>query len=175
VGNVGHGPAVQGKRTKRPAVTPPASTFFLRCAPAAGGGYARRVTGVNSLAVGFLAVALGILLGAFGAHGLGDVGAQRLGFWQTATLYHFIAGFGLVALGLVQQLRPTSGWPAIALVLGILLFSGSLYVMGLGGPRWLGAVTPLGGTALIVGFLGLGLQALKQRPAARSAVATDPR
>jgi uncharacterized membrane protein YgdD (TMEM256/DUF423 family) len=103
------------------------------------------------------------------------VGAQRLGFWQTATLYHFIAGFGLVALGLVQQLRPTSGWPAIALVLGILLFSGSLYVMGLGGPRWLGAVTPLGGTALIVGFLGLGLQALKQRPAARSAVATDPR
>jgi uncharacterized membrane protein YgdD (TMEM256/DUF423 family) len=133
------------------------------------------VTGVNSLAVGFLSVALGILLGAFGAHGLGDVGAMRLGFWETATLYHFIAGFGLIALGLVQQLRPTSGWPAIALLLGILLFSGSLYVMGLGGPRWLGAVTPLGGTALIVGFVGLGLQALKQRPPVRSPAAADTR
>jgi len=125
------------------------------------------LAGVNSLATGFFAVALGILLGAFGAHGLGDVGAQRLGYWETATLYHFIAGFGLVALGLVQMVRPVGGWPAIALLLGILLFSGSLYAMGLGGPRVLGAVTPIGGTALIVGFAGLGLQAFKLGASAR--------
>jgi uncharacterized membrane protein YgdD (TMEM256/DUF423 family) len=118
---------------------------------------------VNTLAAGFLTLALGILLGAFGAHGLGDVGAQRLGYWTTATLYHFIAGFGLVALGLLQLVRPVGSWPAFALALGILLFSGSLYVMGLGGPLWLGAVTPLGGTALIVGYVGLGVQALKLR------------
>lgn len=118
---------------------------------------------MNALAVGAFAVALGVVLGAFGAHGLGDIGAQRLAFWQTATLYHFIAGFGLVALGVVRLLRRSGSWPAVALLVGIALFSGSLYVMGLGGPRWLGAVTPLGGTALIVGFVGLGLQALRLR------------
>jgi uncharacterized membrane protein YgdD (TMEM256/DUF423 family) len=117
--------------------------------------------GVNTLAVGFFTVALGILLGAFGAHGLGDVGAERLGFWATASLYHFIGGFGLIGLGLLQLARPAANWPAIALLVGIVLFSGSLYAMTLGGPRVLGAVTPVGGTALIIGFFGLGAQALK--------------
>jgi uncharacterized membrane protein YgdD (TMEM256/DUF423 family) len=118
---------------------------------------------VNALAVGFFAVAAGILLGAFGAHVLGDVGAVRIGFWATASLYHFIAGFGLVALGLVELSHPILRWPAWALVLGILLFSGSLYALGLGGPRSLGAVTPIGGTLLIAGFSGLGIEALRLR------------
>jgi uncharacterized membrane protein YgdD (TMEM256/DUF423 family) len=118
---------------------------------------------VNALAVGFFAVATGILLGAFGAHVLGDVGPVRVGFWATASLYHFIAGFGLVALGLVELSHPIARWPAWALVLGILLFSGSLYALGLGGPRTLGAVTPFGGTLLIAGFSGLGVEALRLR------------
>jgi uncharacterized membrane protein YgdD (TMEM256/DUF423 family) len=122
---------------------------------------------VNTLAVGFFTVGLGILLGAFGAHGLRDLGAELLGFWATATLYHFIGGFGLVALGLLQLVRPVATWPGIALLIGIVSFSGSLYAMTLGAPRILGAVTPVGGTALIVGFFGLGAQALKLGRAAR--------
>lgn len=116
---------------------------------------------VNTLAVGFFTVALGILLGAFGAHGLRHVGAELLGFWATASLYHFIGGFGLIALGLLQLVRPAASWPGIALLAGVALFSGSLYAMTLGAPRLLGAVTPVGGIALIVGFFGLGAQALR--------------
>lgn len=116
---------------------------------------------MNALAAGCFAVAAGILLGAFGAHLLGDIGPVRLGYWATASLYHFIGSFGLVALGLARLSRPVASWPAWALGLGIVLFSGSLYAMGLGAPRILGAVTPVGGTSLVVGFVGLGVEALK--------------
>jgi uncharacterized membrane protein YgdD (TMEM256/DUF423 family) len=118
---------------------------------------------VNTLAVGFFAVAAGILLGAFGAHLLGDVGPVRLGFWATASLYHFIGGFGLVALGLLELRTSVARWPSWALLLGIVLFSGSLYWFALGGPRVLGAVTPLGGTSMIAGFIGLGIEAVRLR------------
>lgn len=103
---------------------------------------------------GFIAVALG----AFGAHGLqsrlGDVadGAKRLGWWQTAAQYHLLhaLALGLVAVLVVQL--PRARFAGMAFVLGTLLFSGSLYVMALGGPRWLGAVTPLGGLGFLAGW-----------------------
>ena len=103
---------------------------------------------------GFLAVALG----AFGAHGLqarlADVtdGAKRLSWWQTAAQYHLLhaLAIGLVAL-LVAQV-PRARLAGFAFSLGTLLFSGSLYVMALGGPRWLGAVTPLGGLGFLAGW-----------------------
>ncbi|MBE0565431.1 MAG: DUF423 domain-containing protein, partial [Krumholzibacteria bacterium] len=112
------------------------------------------LAGIN----GFLAVALG----AFGAHGLKNRlsalpdGAQRLEWWQTAAHYHLAhaLALGLVAL-LASRLATdaalprTAGW---AFQLGILLFSGSLYAMTLTGIRALGAVTPVGGVALLVGW-----------------------
>jgi uncharacterized membrane protein YgdD (TMEM256/DUF423 family) len=103
---------------------------------------------------GFLAVALG----AFGAHGLqarlAEVadGAKRLSWWQTAAQYHLMhaLALGLVAL-LVAQV-PRARYAGVAFILGTLLFSGSLYAMALGGPRWLGAVTPLGGLGFLAGW-----------------------
>jgi uncharacterized membrane protein YgdD (TMEM256/DUF423 family) len=108
------------------------------------------VSGVS----GFLAVALG----AFGAHGLqarlADVadGAKRLAWWQTAAQYHLMhaLALGLVALAVAKV--PGARFAGVAFVVGTLLFSGSLYVMALGGPRWLGAVTPLGGLGFLAGW-----------------------
>jgi len=103
---------------------------------------------------GFLAVALG----AFGAHGLqarlADVadGAKRLSWWQTAAHYHLMHALALAVVALVIARAPQARYAGVAFVLGTLLFSGSLYVMALGGPRWLGAVTPLGGAAFLVGW-----------------------
>lgn len=115
-----------------------------------------RLTLLASGTLGFLAVALG----AFGAHGLkarlaplAD-GAQRLDWWNTAAHYQAIHA---LALGLVAYLawRTSSSAATVALyafVGGALLFSGSLYVMALTGIRWLGAVTPIGGLAFLVGW-----------------------
>lgn len=101
-------------------------------------------------ALGFLAVALG----AFGAHGLeGKLTAEGKGWWETATLYALTHSVILGALGLAKTngLTRLDG-PAIAFAMGILIFSGTLYAMSLGAPRWFGAITPIGGVALLVGW-----------------------
>ncbi|MFK7987890.1 MAG: DUF423 domain-containing protein [Sandaracinaceae bacterium] len=103
---------------------------------------------------------LAVGLGAFGAHGLermleGAVDAEkRLGWWQTAVSYHLPHTVALFATGVLGARSPTRGTivAASAFTLGMLLFSGSLYVMTLGAPRWFGAVTPLGGLSLMVGW-----------------------
>jgi uncharacterized membrane protein YgdD (TMEM256/DUF423 family) len=103
---------------------------------------------------GFLAVALG----AFGAHGLqtrlANVadGAKRLSWWQTAAQYHLMHALALGLVAVVLAKAPPARFAGVAFVLGTLLFSGSLYVMALGGPRWLGAVTPLGGLGFLAGW-----------------------
>ncbi len=103
---------------------------------------------------GFLAVALG----AFGAHGLqGRLeavadGAKRLSWWQTAAHYHLVHALALVAVAFLMQRLPQARYAGVAFLIGSALFSGSLYVMALGGPRWLGAVTPLGGLGFLVGW-----------------------
>lgn len=116
----------------------------------------------NSLAIriaaalGFLAVALG----AFGAHGLKDL-LQRhgtMGTWETAVLYHFIH---TVVLFVLAQHRPVPSGPWLAFFLGILVFSGSLYLLALTNIRWLGAITPIGGLSFLAGWLWLVI-----RPAA---------
>lgn len=113
-------------------------------------------------AAGSLAAALAVGLGAFGAHGLKErlaALAPAAGWWETATLYL------LVHAAAVAVLPDSASRPArVSLLLGALVFSGPLYAMALGAPRWLGAVTPLGGTALIVGWLVLALDSLR-RPA----------
>jgi uncharacterized membrane protein YgdD (TMEM256/DUF423 family) len=115
--------------------------------------------------LGFVSVALG----AFGAHALrGRLasvadGALRLEWWQTASLYHLThaLALGLVA-GLLGDTR-AGRVACVAFVIGIGLFSGSLYTMTLTGTRWLGAITPLGGLALLVGWAAFAMAAWSVR------------
>jgi uncharacterized membrane protein YgdD (TMEM256/DUF423 family) len=118
---------------------------------------------MNAFAAGAFLAGAGVLLGAFGAHVLREVGAARMAWWATATQYLFVAAFGLMLTGLLERSQRIGSGPAIALLAGAALFSGSLYAMGLGGPRWLGAITPFGGISLLVGFLWLGVRALGSR------------
>ncbi len=102
----------------------------------------------------------GVVMGALGAHALGGrLSESGLAIWDTAVLYHLTHAIALVAVGaLAGQQRP-SAWPvptaAWGFALGILLFSGSLYVLALGGPRIFGPLTPLGGVALCAGWAAL--------------------
>jgi uncharacterized membrane protein YgdD (TMEM256/DUF423 family) len=103
---------------------------------------------------GFLAVALG----AFGAHGLqarldglAD-GAKRLSWWQTAAHYQLMHALALAVVAFAIARAPQARFAGFAFVFGTVLFSGSLYAMALGAPRWLGAVTPLGGLGFLAGW-----------------------
>jgi uncharacterized membrane protein YgdD (TMEM256/DUF423 family) len=115
-------------------------------------------------AIGAFSVAIGIGLGAFGAHGLRGIDPIRLGYWTTATQYWFIASFGILFAGLLQRSITIFSGPPLAMLLGVIFFCGTLYAMALGAPRWFGALTPLGGIAFIVGFFWLGLRALLKSP-----------
>lgn len=110
----------------------------------------------NLITVAAVVGLLGVALGAFGAHGLEtqlQATPEQLEWWSTGTLYHLLHVVPLLAIGVLQEQRPGGNRAALAFLIGILLFSGSLYAMGLGAPKWLGAaVTPLGGLALIVGW-----------------------
>lgn len=102
-------------------------------------------------AAGALLTAIGIALGAFGAHGLERVlDAQALGWWGTGVQYLMWNAVGLVALGVAAR-RPVL--PAWLIGAGVLIFSGTLFVLALTGLRWLGAVTPVGGLLMIAGWL----------------------
>jgi uncharacterized membrane protein YgdD (TMEM256/DUF423 family) len=116
---------------------------------------------VTGLAAGAFAAALAVVCGAFGAHALAGIGEHRLGFWTTAAHYHFIAAFGMMAEGLRARSRWSLKSPVTAFASGIALFSGSLYAMALGAPSLFGVFTPVGGLSLIVGFLWLGLRAVR--------------
>ncbi|EIM04649.1 DUF423 domain-containing protein [Rhodanobacter denitrificans] len=97
-----------------------------------------------------------VLLGAFGAHALrGVLDARGAELWHTAVTYHAWHALALaVAAGLG---RGRSGRVAVAaFVVGIVLFSGSLYALALGAPRWVGIITPFGGLAFAAGWLALG-------------------
>lgn len=108
-----------------------------------------------------LAASLGfvsVVLGAFGAHALkGRLaslpdGGVRLEWWQTATLYHLTHALALALVASTLGESRAGRVACVAFCVGIALFSGSLYTMTLTGVRWLGAVTPLGGLALLVGW-----------------------
>ncbi len=112
---------------------------------------------------GFLAVALG----AFAAHALRPhLAADLSTVFQTGVEYHSIHSLALLAVGTLALLHPSralnwSGWLISA---GILLFSGSLYLLVLSGSRFMGAITPLGGIALLLGWLSLVLAVWRLRP-----------
>jgi uncharacterized membrane protein YgdD (TMEM256/DUF423 family) len=125
----------------------------------------RRFLLLASTVNGFLAVALG----AFGAHGLknrlADVPdvARRLGWWETAAHYHLLHALALAILALAWDRLPQRwlGRAGTAMLVGIVLFSGSLYLMALSGVTALGAVTPIGGAALLAGWVSFGIGALR--------------
>ena len=100
--------------------------------------------------LGFLAVALG----AFGAHGLKDVLARNdtAAIWQTAALYHLVHS---VVLLFVASREPLAVWAWRLFFAGVVIFSGSLYVLAVTNVKWLGAITPLGGLCLLGGWLAL--------------------
>jgi len=106
---------------------------------------------------GFLAVSLG----AFGSHGLKSrLTEQYLGVWQTAVQYHFYHALALCIVGLLWHKSIANGWlnaSGYLFVAGIVLFCGSLYGLALGGPRWLGPITPLGGLCFLLGWLCLAV------------------
>lgn len=104
---------------------------------------------------------IGVVAGAFGAHGLrGRLTPDQLASYETAVLYQLLHALVLLALGLYAQATGRSVQPAAGLlVVGIVLFSGSIYLLVLTGQRWLGPVTPLGGLCLIAGWLALLLLA----------------
>ncbi len=109
------------------------------------------------LTAGALSAALAVMLGAFGAHALrGRLPADLLAIYQTASQYHIYHALGLLAVGLLSLHLPSSGslrWSGWLMLLGTALFSGSLYLLAITGQRWLGAITPLGGSAWIAAWL----------------------
>ncbi len=113
------------------------------------------------LQLGSLLALLGVILGAFGAHSLeAKLSADQLATFETGVRYQFYHSFALILLGIVAHQHPhkvfqTAGW---MFALGILFFSGSIYLLacrdmlGISGWRWLGPITPLGGTLFIIGW-----------------------
>jgi uncharacterized membrane protein YgdD (TMEM256/DUF423 family) len=106
--------------------------------------------------------ALAVGIGAFGAHGLKPMleSAGRLETFETAVKYHFYHSLALLALGIWTSLKPQLNRSSLSywgFTIGIIIFSGSLYTLCISGVTWLGAITPFGGVALIVGWLGLWL------------------
>jgi uncharacterized membrane protein YgdD (TMEM256/DUF423 family) len=109
----------------------------------------------------------GVALGAFGAHALtGYTDAAGLSSWDTAVVYQLAHAVVLMLLSTSSStsflnnsaLCRFAGW---CLLVGVILFSGSIYLLVLGGPRFLGPVTPLGGTAFLIGWAALVVQALR--------------
>ncbi|SFS89281.1 DUF423 domain-containing protein [Marininema halotolerans] len=118
------------------------------------------------IVLGAINMFLAIALGAFGAHGLqGKISDRMIANWHTGAQYHMIHALALLFIGFLvskvgsSPLVSTGGW---LLLTGILLFSGSLYVMALTGVKQLGAITPIGGLAFLVGWVCIAIAAIKQ-------------
>jgi len=120
------------------------------------------------LSLGALAALLAVAFGAFGAHALrGRLDDYARGVFETAVQYHFYHALALALVGVLLLSQPatallkSSGW---LFLIGIAVFSGSLYLLAITGIKWLGAVTPLGGLAFIAGWGCLAAAAWKLLP-----------
>ena len=121
--------------------------------------------------LGAVAGASAVGLGAFGAHALRErLAESALATWQTAVTYQFTHALALLAVAILLRLGlgadRSLAIAGAAFFVGMVLFSGSLYLLALGGPRWLGPVTPIGGLAFIVGWGALAAAAVRAGPAA---------
>jgi uncharacterized membrane protein YgdD (TMEM256/DUF423 family) len=118
-------------------------------------------------AAGAVLSGLGVLVGAFGAHGLRDrVTADMLAIFETGVRYHLIHGLAVLAVAWAASRWPSAwigaaGWLFAA---GIVVFSGSLYILAISGVRWWGAVTPIGGVCFLAGWAALAVGALRASP-----------
>jgi uncharacterized membrane protein YgdD (TMEM256/DUF423 family) len=130
------------------------------------------------IAIGALIGALGVTLGAFGAHGLadylsdqgytGDDLKRRLDIFDTAILYQLIHALALVFTGLALEHRASAWWRGAswAFLFGVILFSGSLKTLTFVGSswNWLGMIAPVGGISMIAGWVALAVGALRKTP-----------
>lgn len=115
--------------------------------------------------LGSLNAMLAVILGAFGSHGLKQrLSPDMLSVFETGVQYHFYHALGLILVGLIAFHFPGSGWIKWAgwlMFVGILFFSGSLYILAISGVKWLGVLTPIGGTAFIAAWLLVFIGILK--------------
>ena len=125
----------------------------------------------NLIIVGAVLAFLGVALGAFGAHALKSrIDADLMSVYQTGVQYHLVHALGIILVGVLVQVLPStargmkalvaSGW---MMAIGVLLFSGSLYGLALSGVRELGIVTPFGGLALLTAWLTLVVGVVKSK------------
>jgi len=113
---------------------------------------------MNWSMTGAILLALAVILGAFGAHGLrGRIDAYSMSVWEKAVFYHFVHALGILIVSILPKTGtfPEAGASTVALCLfiGIVIFSGSLYLLAVTGQTWMGAITPIGGLAFIVGWV----------------------
>lgn len=109
------------------------------------------------LTIGSVAMALAVILGAFGAHSLKKIlSEEMLTIFKTGVAYHFYHAIGLLVIGIVARYLPDSAllsWSGWLMLAGIIVFSGSLYLLSVSGIRWLGAITPVGGLCFIASWI----------------------
>jgi uncharacterized membrane protein YgdD (TMEM256/DUF423 family) len=121
----------------------------------------------NWTSIGGLLLAAAVGLGAFGAHGLrSKLDAYSMSVYEKAVFYHFIHALGVLLMPILARVELISGPGAIRvswlLTAGILIFSGSLYALAITGVRALGAITPIGGVAMIIAWLLLAWEAFRR-------------
>ena len=115
-------------------------------------------------AVGAALAALGIAAGAFGAHALKKrLDADLLTIFETGARYHLVGALGVMALALAAAHGVRATTPGWLVAGGTTIFAGTLYALALTGARWWGAITPIGGTAMLVGFAWAAVAAFTAR------------
>ena len=116
------------------------------------------------ISLGSFNAALAIAFGAFAAHGLkSHIDERSIEIFNTAADFHFWHAIGLIIIGIIAKNMSKTNFASVVwlMTLGILLFSGSLYILSVTGIRWLGAITPFGGTSFIIAWLLLAWKCLK--------------
>lgn len=117
------------------------------------------------LTLGSVGMLLAVAMGAFGAHALKKtLTPDLMAIYETAVHYHVYHALGLIAIGLLALHLPATAllrWAGVLMAAGLVLFSGSLYALSLSGIRWLGAITPIGGTAFLAAWLLLAAAVMR--------------
>jgi len=123
----------------------------------AGKSEPRMTQAQRTMSIAAVSLALATMLGAFGTHALQPVLTERqFSSYQTGVTYQFFHSLGLLAIGVLQRQQGDCVWLARAatlLVIGMVLFAGSIYALTAGAPRWFGMVAPLGGLSLMAGWI----------------------
>ena len=118
---------------------------------------------MNLFAIGAISGCVVVILGAFGAHGLKDVlDSYGKSIYAKAVLYQMFHTLGILVLGIIEKIVPeiqlqVASW---AFLLGIIIFSGSLYILAITDAKWLGMITPIGGVFFIIGWIVLLIKVL---------------